>query len=101
MGLLDRCVEKMECDGMERLTEVFEDGQHGVAGCGKNCKYKYRYCDTNVCPTLDEVVEKLGKYEDTGITPEQMHEINEMYRDLATELSKYKKAEEELAEREG
>lgn len=58
MGLLDRCVEKMECGGMERLTEIFEDGQHGVAGCGEDCKYEYRYCDADFCPTLDEAIEK-------------------------------------------
>lgn len=50
---------------MDRLTEIFSNGQHGVRGCGKNCKYAYEYCkDTIGCPALDDLIEKLAEYED-------------------------------------
>lgn len=51
---------------MERLTERFENGQVGVAGCGKNCKYSYKYCENaeERCPVFNEIYEKLATYED-------------------------------------
>lgn len=51
---------------MERLTERFENGQVGVAGCGKNCKYSYKYCENaeERCPVFNEIYEKLAAYED-------------------------------------
>lgn len=50
---------------MARLTEKFSNGQVGVAGCGKSCKYDYKYCSANEnCPTLYEIYEKLAFYED-------------------------------------
>lgn len=50
---------------MERLTEDFKNGQYGVRGCGENCKYNFAYCNQmEDCPAIDEVINKLGKYED-------------------------------------
>ncbi len=51
---------------MDRLTERFENGQVGVAGCGKNCKYRYKYCENaeERCPVFNEIYEKLAAYED-------------------------------------
>ena len=51
---------------MDRLTERFENGQVGVAGCGKNCKYSYKYCENaeERCPVFNEIYEKLAAYED-------------------------------------
>lgn len=51
---------------MERLTERFENGQVGVAGCGKNCKYSYKYCENaeERCQVFNEIYEKLAAYED-------------------------------------
>lgn len=51
---------------MERLTERFENGQVGVAGCGKNCKHDHRFCENarEDCPTFDDIYEKLATYED-------------------------------------
>jgi hypothetical protein len=49
---------------MERLTEYISEIPC-VAGCGKNCKYEYRYCDNmGNCPTLNNIIDKLAKYED-------------------------------------
>ena len=58
---------------MERLTERFENGQVGVAGCGKNCKYSYKYCENaeERCPVFNEIYEKLAAYEDA----EELEEI--------------------------
>lgn len=51
---------------MERLTERFENGQVGVAGCGGNCKYNYKYCENarECCPAFERIYEKLAEYED-------------------------------------
>lgn len=51
---------------MERLTERFENGQVGVAGCGKNCKHDYKFCENarEDCPTFKDIYEKLATYED-------------------------------------
>lgn len=51
---------------MERLTERFENGQVGVAGCGKNCKHDYKFCENarEDCPTFEDIYEKLATYED-------------------------------------
>lgn len=51
---------------MERLTERFENGQVGVAGCGKNCKHDHKFCENarEDCPTFEDIYEKLATYED-------------------------------------
>ncbi len=51
---------------MERLTERFENGQVGVAVCGKNCKHDHKFCENarEDCPTFEDIYEKLATYED-------------------------------------
>lgn len=51
---------------MERLTERFENGQVGVAGCGKSCKHDHRFCENarEDCPTFEDIYKKLATYED-------------------------------------
>lgn len=49
---------------MERLTKTYEDGTHGVADslpCGENS-----YAFKNL------LIETIGKYEDTGFTPQEI-----------------------------
>lgn len=59
---------------MSRLTERLSDGEVVVAGCGRDCKYDYGYCDNEMCsfqcPTLTELLNKLAYYEDleSGMT---------------------------------
>ena len=62
---------------MSRLTERFSNGQVGVAGCGSNCKYDFKYCKFNEenCPTLCDIYEKLAFYEDL----EEKGELSVMY----------------------
>lgn len=51
---------------MERLTERLKNGQAAVLGCGSNCKYDFKYCNNQRedCPTINELYEKLAKYEE-------------------------------------
>ena len=49
---------------MSRLTEKI-GYTYGVIACGKDCRYNHEYCNKmDECPALDEIVEKLGRYED-------------------------------------
>lgn len=50
--------------------------------------------DCDECP-VQECFDKLAEYEKTGITPGQIREMSKMYEELATELGRYKKAEEQ------
>lgn len=51
---------------MERLTERLKNGQAAVIGCGSNCKYDFKYCNNQRedCPTINNIFEKLAKYEE-------------------------------------
>lgn len=51
---------------MGRLTERFSNGQAAVLGCGTNCEYDFKYCESHLqdCPTIIEIYEKLAHYED-------------------------------------
>lgn len=51
---------------MERLTERLKNGQAAVLGCGSNCKYDFKYCNNQRedCPTINNIFEKLAKYEE-------------------------------------
>lgn len=74
---------------MKRLTERFKNGQVGIAGCGTKCKYDFKYCHNRFedCPTIDEIYERLAQYEDIGLTPEQLLQIDKMYADRCREIS--------------
>ena len=61
---------------MDRLTERFSNGQGAVDGCGKKCKYEFM-CTKDIdgwglCPTINNVVDRLADYEDVGLTPEEI-----------------------------
>ena len=74
---------------MNRLTERFNNGQIGIVGCGTNCKYDYKYCHNHSedCPTINEIYERLAQYEDIGLTPEQLMQIDKMYADRCREIA--------------
>lgn len=36
-------------------------------------------------------IQRLGRYEDTGVTPEQILEIDKLYREKCEEVAKYEK----------
>lgn len=65
---------------MERLIEIFSNGQAAVRGCGSNCEYDYQYCKDYInCPTICAIYEKLAQYEETGLSPEQFAEANRWF----------------------
>lgn len=51
---------------MKRLTERLWNSQVGIAACGSNCEYEYKYCDDRAenCPAFKEIYEKLAIYEE-------------------------------------
>ena len=79
---------------MERLTERFDNGQAAVMGCGKNCKYDYKYCRNHYeeCPEINKIYERLAEYEDTGLTPEQVMELKERDTEKAPEIHENKRS---------
>lgn len=63
---------------MKRLTERLINEQAAIVGCGYDCNYEYDYCDElEHCPKICEVTEKLARYEDTMLTPEEIMELKE------------------------
>lgn len=63
---------------MKRLTERLINEQAAIVGCGYDCNYEYDYCDElEHCPKIREVTEKLARYEDTMLTPEEIMELKE------------------------
>lgn len=40
---------------------------------------------------LWECIDKLGQYEDTGLTPEQIREIDRLYAEKCKEVAEYRK----------
>ena len=78
---------------MERLTTT-----DYLLGLEMICKYDNCWTDEEHCPhintencqCLQNILMKLKKYEDTGLTPEQIHEIDEMFRQQAKELIQYR-----------
>ncbi|MBO5208049.1 MAG: hypothetical protein J6B68_01755 [Lachnospiraceae bacterium] len=73
---------------MERLTERNE----------KDSAYYYPHCfDTGcksncyICDFDTKVCQKLGEYEDTGLTPEQIIEIDKLYAEKCKELADIKR----------
>lgn len=68
---------------MERLTKTYEDGTHNVADtlpCGEN-SWEFKRI----------LLEALGEYEDLGVTPEQVREIDRLYIEKCREVAKLKK----------
>ena len=74
---------------MERITQRNEHDTDyfypqcmeicGGEGCSKKC---------NECTVEDSIVKKLGQYEDTGLTPEQVVEMDRLYREKCEELAR-------------
>lgn len=76
---------------MERLTVNFQNGQHVMIACGENCKYDYICGSVGDCKSMDEVMEKLGKYEDLLDNPEKVEKLIEQKKALQKENRKLKK----------
>lgn len=59
------------------------------SSCGKMCREIEGTCSK--CPIM-EVFERLAEYEATDITPEQIREIDKLYRDRLKEIEELKRA---------
>jgi hypothetical protein len=69
---------------MIRLTKTYADGTHGVADnlpCGEN-SYAFK----------DLLIHTLGEYEDLGITPDQVRQMDAEFTRASKELADYKKS---------
>ena len=55
---------------MERITEKLELGTYSIKGLGSGA------------------IQRLGEYEDTGLTPEQIVDMDVMYRKKCEEVAK-------------
>lgn len=69
---------------MIRLTKTYADGTHGVADnlpCGEN-SYTFK----------DLLIHTLGEYEDLGITPDQVRQMDAEFTRASKELADYKKS---------
>lgn len=47
------------------------------------------------CEVIRKMIRKLAEYEDTGLEPEQIYELDKMYRQLCEKMGKYKRLEEQ------
>ena len=47
----------------KRLTEDSFDGTAYIKLCGTSCLYDGEYCASDECPVLNEIAEKLARYE--------------------------------------
>ena len=72
---------KREILGNAYFPKCFEDPCNG---CG---------CQDDDCD-MGEVCEKLASYEDTGLTPEQIREIDRLYSEKCMELAEERKKHE-------
>jgi hypothetical protein len=82
---------------MERLTAREETGNAYYPHCfredtcgGAGCAEKDGSCEFS-----EKVCEKLAAYEDTNLTPEQVMELDRLYRAKCEELAKYQKLEDD------
>ena len=62
---------------MKRLTEIIDGGQAIPRTDLRNCGH-------NTC------MNRLAAYEDTGLDPEQIRELDKLYAELCKELAKYR-----------
>jgi len=62
---------------MERLTERDKNGTYMAACCGSECKYNY-CCEAggfSECRGMDDIIDRLAAYEETGLEPEEIIEL--------------------------
>lgn len=75
---------------MERLTEKNETGEAYYPECFSKCDGMGASVKCNDCSLTNAVCELLAAYEDTGLTPERMREIDRLYAEKCKELEELK-----------
>lgn len=59
---------------MKRLTERDKNKTAMAICCGENCKHNY-CCENGgfaECVDMDDIIDRLAVYEDTGLEPEEI-----------------------------
>lgn len=62
---------------MERLTERDKNGTAMAVCCGSECEYNY-CCEASgfyECRGIDDIIDRLAAYEDTGLEPEALTRV--------------------------
>ena len=75
---------------MGRLTARNEQGYAYFPQCFKEPCNGFG-CKNEQCEYLNAVCEKLAGYEETGLTPEQIREIDKLYSEKCLELAEERK----------
>lgn len=71
---------------MERFTVKDESGRYHLHFCK---------CLKGNLPSKKNLIQRLGKYEDTGLSPEEVERMEHEYFDLVVEVEKLRKELEE------
>ena len=75
---------------MERTT-VNNMGCNQIIDCeNETCKETCEKHDCESCP-ISKAIDKLAAYEDTGITPEQIYDLDRMYQEKCEEVASLEK----------
>lgn len=75
---------------MSRLTARGKNGYAYFPQCFKEpCNGSG--CQKELCEFLNQVCEKLERYEDTDLTPDQIREIDKIYSEKCRELEEERK----------
>ena len=72
---------------MDRLTVVDDLGNLGMKGFRMQNIYPGSIIGYATSNALNEALERLAEYEDTGLSPEQIYEIDKAYSELSKELA--------------
>lgn len=80
---------------MERFTQRAENGNVFYPHCFEECQGMAETEKCINCEYYDRLLKRFFDYEDTNLTPEQIVEIDRLYREKCEELAKYKQLEEQ------
>ena len=72
---------------MNRLTRRENDGKSDTA---KRIEVMFMYYESK--SAMNEVIERLAQYEDLGLTPEQIREVDRLYSKKCKEVAELKKS---------
>lgn len=79
---------------MERLTSYKNVCKREMICRHEDCDTCEEYCpymNEDNCTCMQEVLEKLAAYEDIGLTPEQLKEVDRLYAEKCKELAESEK----------
>lgn len=78
---------------MERLTERDKNGTAMAVCCGSECEYNY-CCEASgfsECRGIDDIIDRLAAYEDTGLEPEDVTDMMAAHGTAIGALAEYRK----------